>query len=124
MHQRERLKTLSKLDDKVYFVKEVINAKPKQLTKTKKKIDNMKLITDQIQTSLHNTSLLMLGETNFSPKQILNKKLIFDTTIIDEETIMDKIIEALDDLSLENDKYWIPHEPGSNFFMLRLEDGR
>ena len=124
MHQRERLKTLSKLDDKVYFVKEVINAKPKQLTKTKKKIDKMKLITDQIQTSLHNTSLLMLGEINFSPKQILNKKLIFDTTIIDEETIMDKIIEALDDLSLENDKYWIPHEPGSNFFMLRLEDGR
>ena len=115
---------MSKLDDKVYFAKEVINDKPKQLTKTQKKIDKMKLIADQIQTSLHNTSLLMLGEFNYSPKQILNKKLIFDTTIIDEETIMDKIIEALDDLSLENDKYWIPHEPGSNFFMLRLEDGR
>ena len=42
----------------------------------------MKLITDQIEAFLDNTSLLMLGEFNFSPKQILNKKLIFDTTII------------------------------------------
>ena len=36
LHPREHLKRLSKLDDKVHFVKEVINAKPKQLTKTKK----------------------------------------------------------------------------------------
>ena len=42
----------------------------------------------------------------------------------DEETIMDKIIEGLDDPYLENDKYWIEHEPGSNYFTLRLEDGR
>ena len=80
---------MSKLDDKVHFVKEVINAKPKQLTKTKKKIDKIELITDQIETSLDNTSLLLLSEFNFSPKQILNKKLIFNTTIIDKETIMD-----------------------------------
>ena len=42
----------------------------------------------------------------------------------DEETIMDKIIEGLDDPYPENDKYWIEHEPGSNYFALRLEDGR
>ena len=30
----------------------------------------------------------MLGEFNFSPKQILNTKLVFDTTIVGKETIM------------------------------------
>ena len=80
----------------------------------------MKLITDQIEASLDNTSLLMLGEFNFSSKQILNKKLIVDTTIIDEETIMDKIIKALDDPCIENDKYWIEHDAESNYFTLRL----
>ena len=62
----------------------------------------MKLITDQIEASLENTSLLMLGEFNFSLKKIF--ELIFDTSIIDEETIMDKRIEALDDAFFENDK--------------------
>ena len=93
---------MPKLHDKVHFVKEVVNGKPKQLTKTKKNIDKMKLITDQIEASLENTSLLMLGEFNFSLKKIF--ELIFDTSIIDEETIMDKIIEALDDAFFENDK--------------------
>ena len=115
---------MSKLDDKVHFLKEVVNAKPKKITKPKKKIDKMKLMTDQTEASLGNTSLFMLGEFNFSPKQILNKKLIFDTTIIDKETIMDKIIQDLNDPFLENDKYWIEHESGSNYFTLRLEDGR
>ena len=80
----------------------------------------MKLITDQIEAFLDNTSLLMLGEFNFSPKQILNKKLIFDTTIIAKETIMDKIIKILDHPCIENDKYWIKHYAESNYFTLRL----
>ena len=37
---------------------------------------------------------------------------------------MDKIIQGLNDAFPENDEYWIEHEPGSNHFMLRLEDGR
>ena len=44
--------------------------------------------------------------------------------MVDEESIMDKIIEDLDDPYLKNDKYWIEHKPGSNYFTLRLEDGR
>ena len=44
--------------------------------------------------------------------------------MVDEETIMKKIIESLDDPYLEDDKYWIEHEPGSSYFTLRLEDGR
>ena len=57
-------------------------------------------------------------------KKILNKRLIFDILDIDEETVFDKIIEGLNDPYLQNDKYWIQHEPGSNYFALRLEDGR
>ena len=33
--------------------------------------------------------------------------------MVDEETIMDKIIEGLDDPYLKNEKYWIEHKPGS-----------
>ena len=68
--------------------------------------------------------MLMDGEFNFSPQKILNKKSIFDISMADEETIMDKIIEGLNEPYLENDKYWIKQEPGSNYFTLRLEDGR
>ena len=82
------------------------------------------IITNQIKKSVDNTSLMMAGEFNFSPKTMLNKRLIFDTTIVDKETIIDKIIEGLNDTYLDNDKYWIEHEPGSNYFTLRLEDGR
>ena len=82
------------------------------------------IITNQIKKSVDNTSLMMAGEFNFSPKTMLNKRLIFDTTIVDKETIMDKIIEGLNNTYLDNDKYWIEHEPGSNYFTLRLEDGR
>lgn len=45
--------------------------------------------------------------------KILDKTLILRTTIIDEETIMDKIIDGLKDPFLYNDKYWMEHEPGS-----------
>ena len=84
----------------------------------------MKLINDQIEASINNSSLLMDGEFNFSPEKILSKRLIFDISMVDEETIMDKMIEGLDDPYLKNDKYWIEREPGSNYFMLRVEDGR
>ena len=84
----------------------------------------MKLRNDQIEASINNSSLLMAGEFNFSLEKILNKRLVFDISMVDEEIIMEKIIEGLDDPYLKNDKYWIEHEPGSNYFMLRLEDGR
>ena len=53
----------------------------------------------------------MLGNFNFDPKTILNKRLIIDTTIINEEIIIDKIIEAINDPY--NEKYWIEHRPGT-----------
>ena len=51
------------------------------------------------------TENLELGEFNFDPKEILNKKVIFDTTITDEEIITDRLIDAINDPF--NDKDWI-----------------
>ena len=65
----------------------------------------MKNVNDQIRAANENTENLVLGEFNFDPKEILNKKLIFDTTITDEEIITDRLIDAINDLF--NDKYWI-----------------
>ena len=61
----------------------------------------------------------MLGEFNLDQKEILNKKLIFNTAIIDEEIIT--IIDATN--YLFNDKYWIEHKPGTNYLTLRLQNG-
>ena len=55
-------------------------------------------------------------------KKILNKTLIFDTTKVNKEIIMDKIIEALGDKT--NDEFYFEHPVGSNYFTLKREDGR
>ena len=64
----------------------------------------------------------MLGEFNFDAKEILDKTLIFDMSMIDEEIIVDRIIDAINDPFI--DKYWIEHKPGTNYFTLRLEGGK
>ena len=51
----------------------------------------------------------MRGEFNFSPKKILNKTLIFDTTKTNEEIKVGKIIEALNDKT--NNEFYIEHSP-------------
>ena len=82
----------------------------------------MKNINNQIKPTNENTKNLILGQFNFDPKEILNKTLIFDTVMIDEEIIIDRITDAINDPF--NDKYWIEHKPGTNCFTLRLEDGK
>ena len=82
----------------------------------------MKNINNQIKPTNENTKNLMLRQFNFDPKKILNKTLIFDTVMIDEEIIIDRITDAINDPF--NDKYWIEHKPGTNCFTLRLEDGK
>ena len=64
----------------------------------------------------------MIAKFNFNPKEILNKTLIFDMSMVDEEVIMDRIIGAINDPF--NDKDWIEHKPGTNYFTFRLEDGK
>ena len=63
----------------------------------------------------------MHGKFDFSFKNILNKTILFDTSKINQEEIMDKIIKAIND-SL-NDEYCIDHPEGSNSFTLKREDG-
>ena len=68
----------------------------------------MKFINEQIQATNENTKNLRLDSLHFNLKQILNKRFIFGTTIIEEELIIDRIIHAIDDPY--NDKYWIEHK--------------
>ena len=42
--------------------------------------------------------------------------------MVDEEVIIDRIIDAINDLF--NDKYEIEHKPATNYFTLKLEDGK
>ena len=56
----------------------------------------------------------MNGKFIFDPKKILNKTLLFDTKIIDEN-IMNRVIEALPPT---NDEFYIEQPVGSNSFAL------
>ena len=68
---------------KVHFIKEVAGRRPKLLVKSKRKIDKMKNINNQIRAANKNTENPMLREFISDPKQIFNKILIFDATIVD-----------------------------------------
>ena len=105
LHPCERLKRLEKINKKVDLVNEI--AKPKKNTDRMKKT---------------NTKILMIGDFNFDPKKTLNKTLLFYTSTVYEEVIIDKIIDGINDSF--NDKYWIEQEPGTDYFMLRLENGK
>ena len=82
----------------------------------------MKNINRQIKTAVDNRNKLMLGEFNFVPKNILNKTMISDTSKIEQEIKMERIIDAINDKT--NDKFYIEHQVGSNYFTLRMENGR
>ena len=114
LHPRERMKRLEKISEKVHFIKEVANAKPKILVKTQKNTNTMKNINKKTKAANENTRNLMIDEFNFDPKEILNKT--------DEEVVINRIIDAIIDPF--NEKYWIEHKPGTNYFTLRLEDGK
>ena len=68
---------------------------------------------------MHKT-LLLQGKFNFSPQKILNKTILFDTSYINEKKLMNKISEAL---SVNNDEIYVLHEPGTNAFILKWDDG-
>ena len=58
---------------------------------------------------MKNSINLLLGKFDFDPRKSLNKTLIFDTSVLDE----DRIIDAINDPFI--DKYWIEHKPGTNY---------
>ena len=73
------------------------------------------------QLARDNVSALKNEKLAFDPKKILNKTLLLDTSKIEEELIIDKIIQALPP---DNDGFYIEHPEGSNSFTLKREDGR
>ena len=94
-----------------------------QLKKVTKKLvhprDKMKNKPAQI--AMDNVAALMNEKLAFDPKKVLNKTLLFHTSKIDEELIIDKFIQALPP---DNDEFYIEHPEGSNSFTLKREDGR
>ena len=74
-----------------------------------------------LQVAAENAETLLKGKFNFSPQKILNKTILFDTSRINEEQVMD---ETLETLSGDNDELYVLHEPGTNAFTLKREDGR
>ena len=63
----------------------------------------------------------MEGKFVFSRKKILKKTLLFDTSRVNEELIMDKIIENLPG---GNNELYIVHKPSRNSFSIRRKDGQ
>lgn len=75
----------------------------------------------ELQIARENVFALMEGKFSFLPEKILNKTILFNVSRVDEEKIMDKIIK---NLPSTNDEFYIIHEPGTNSFSLRHEDGK
>ena len=62
---------------------------------------------------------MLKGKFNFNLKKKLNETILFDTSRINEEKAIDKILEAL---PANNDELYVLHEPGTSTFTLRQED--
>ena len=62
----------------------------------------------------------MRGKFVFDPEVFLNKTVLFDTSKMDEEKIIDRILENIPG---NNDDIYLIREPDTNAFLLRREDG-
>ena len=126
MHSRDRLAQASKNaqgDDDVKFIKQVpahLRDRLRRKTKTlKHPRDRMR--EKELKIARENVSALTRGKFVFESEVFLNKTVLFDTSKVSEEKVVDKILEGLP--ADNNDIYWI-HEPRTNSFSLRREDGR
>ena len=75
----------------------------------------------ELKIARENVSVLMGGKFVFDPEVFLNKTVLFDTSKVSEEKIVDKILESL---PADNNSIYLIHEPGRNSFSLRREDRR
>ena len=121
IYPRDRLARAAK--DDVVFLKQVpVHPRDKLKRKTKKDLKHRRdwLRGKESQIARENVTALMEGKFSFSPGKILNKTILFNVSKINEERIIDKIIE---NLPVDNHELYIAHEPGSNSFSLKREDG-
>ena len=96
--------------------------------KLKRKTIKLKLIhlhnkmkRKALQVAVENAETFLKGKFKFSPKKILNNTILFETSCIDEEELIDKTLEAL---PAGNNELHVLYEPGSNTFNLKHEDGK
>ena len=75
----------------------------------------------ELQIARDNVTAFMAWKFSFSPEKLLNKAILFDVSRVNEGKIMDKIIK---NLPSTNDYFYIIHEPFTNSFSLRREDGK
>ena len=57
----------------------------------------------------------------FNAECFLNETVFFDTSKVNEEQIIDRILENVPG---ESDDVYLIHMPGTNAFSLRCEDGK
>ena len=110
-HPRDRLARAIKKkeqEEEVEFMKQVPLHPRKRLKKITKKLVHPrdKIKNKEAQIARDNVSALINDKFTFDPKKILNKTLLFGTSKIDEELIMDQIIQALPP---DKDDFYIEH---------------
>ena len=125
MHPRDRLARATKNaqgDDGVKFIKQVLaHLRNKLRRKTKTlKVSRDRMGEKELKIARKDVSALMRGKFTFDPEVFLNKTVLFDTSKIDEEKIIDRILENIPD---DNGNSYLIHEPGTNAFLLRRKDG-
>ena len=74
-----------------------------------------------LQNAANNAETLLKGKINFSPKKKLSKIILFNGSHRDKEKIIDEILEAL---PADNYELYVLHQPGTNAFTLKSEDGK
>ena len=125
LHTRQRLARKNKQDEKdVEFIKR-FPLHPRQwlIRKTQKlKHPRDKLKEKELQIARNNVLVLMRKKIDFTAKKLLNKILLFDSSRVNEELIMDKTIENLPGETMNSISY--ASEPGTNSFSLRREGGQ
>ena len=110
-------------NDDVIFVKQVpLHPRDRLKKKTKTlKHPRDRLKEKELQVARDNVSALVEGKFSFSPEKFLNKTVLFNVSKVIQKKIIDKIIE---NLPADNDELYVVHEPGTNAFSLRREDGK
>ena len=124
-YPRERLtrETRKQKDQDVIFVNQVPLHPMERLKKITERLTHPtgRMKNKELQIAQSNVSVLMEGKFSFRLKKILSKTMLFDTSKVNEEMIVDRIIE---NLPSGNSEYYIIHELETNSFSLNCENGK
>ena len=124
MHPRDRLARATKnaQGDDVKFIKQVPAHPRERLRRKTKTLEHLRdrMREKELKIARGNVSSLMHGKFVFDPDVFLSKTVLFGTSKIDEEKIIDRILENIPG---DNDDIYLIHEPATNTFSLKHEDG-